>query len=81
MITKEEVIKLANLARLDFSDDELDRITKIWEILLHLPTPLTTRLKVTQIKSGTLLLVLLRPKNSGKMKLNRHFQMKKYFQM
>ena len=26
MITKEEVIKLANLARLDFSDDELDRI-------------------------------------------------------
>lgn len=23
----------------------------------------------------------LRPKNSGKMKLNRHFQMKKYFQM
>ena len=38
MITKEEVIKLANLARLDFSDDELDRI-------------------------------------------NRHFQMKKYFQM
>ena len=28
MITKEEVIKLANLARLDFSDDELDRIIK-----------------------------------------------------
>ena len=26
MITKEEVIKLANLARLDFSDDELARI-------------------------------------------------------
>ena len=28
MITKEEVIKLANLARLDFSEDELDRIIK-----------------------------------------------------
>lgn len=28
MITKEEVIKLANLARLDFSDDELDKIIK-----------------------------------------------------
>ena len=28
MITKEEVIKLANLTRLDFSDDELDRIIK-----------------------------------------------------
>lgn len=28
MITKEEVLKLANLARLDFSDDELDKIIK-----------------------------------------------------
>ena len=28
MITKEEVIKLAHLARLDFSDDELDGIIK-----------------------------------------------------
>ncbi len=28
MITKEEVLKLAYLARLDFSDDELDRIIK-----------------------------------------------------
>lgn len=26
MITKEEVLKLANLARLDFSDEELERI-------------------------------------------------------
>lgn len=26
MITKDEVLKLANLARLDFSDEELDRI-------------------------------------------------------
>ncbi len=28
MISKEEVIKLAKLARLDFSDDELDKIIK-----------------------------------------------------
>lgn len=28
MIAKEEVLKLANLARLDFSDDELDKIIK-----------------------------------------------------
>lgn len=28
MISKEEVLKLAGLARLDFSDDELDRIIK-----------------------------------------------------
>lgn len=28
MITKEEVLKLARLARLDFSDDELDKIMK-----------------------------------------------------
>ena len=28
MITKEEVLKLAHLARLDFSDDELDKIIK-----------------------------------------------------
>lgn len=28
MITKDEVLKLARLARLDFSDDELDRIMK-----------------------------------------------------
>lgn len=28
MITKEEVIKLARLARLDFSDEELDKIIK-----------------------------------------------------
>ncbi|MCM1286447.1 MAG: Asp-tRNA(Asn)/Glu-tRNA(Gln) amidotransferase subunit GatC [Acetobacter sp.] len=28
MITKEEVLKLANLARLDFSDEELDKIIK-----------------------------------------------------
>lgn len=28
MITKEEVLKLAGLARLDFSDEELDRIIK-----------------------------------------------------
>lgn len=28
MITKEEVLKLARLARLDFSDDELDKIIK-----------------------------------------------------
>lgn len=28
MITKDEVLKLANLARLDFSDDELDKIIK-----------------------------------------------------
>ena len=29
MISKEEVIKLAKLARLDFSDDELDKIRNI----------------------------------------------------
>lgn len=28
MISKEEVLKLANLARLDFSDDELEKIIK-----------------------------------------------------
>lgn len=28
MIGKDEVLKLANLARLDFSDDELDKIIK-----------------------------------------------------
>ncbi|MDD6728755.1 MAG: Asp-tRNA(Asn)/Glu-tRNA(Gln) amidotransferase subunit GatC [Eubacteriales bacterium] len=28
MITKEEVLKLAHLARLDFSDDELDKIIR-----------------------------------------------------
>ena len=28
MITKEEVIKLAHLARLDFNDEELDKIIK-----------------------------------------------------
>ncbi len=28
MISKEEVLKLAQLARLDFSDDELDKIIK-----------------------------------------------------
>lgn len=28
MISKEEVLKLAHLARLDFSDEELDRIIK-----------------------------------------------------
>lgn len=28
MISKDEVLKLANLARLDFSDDELDKIIK-----------------------------------------------------
>ncbi len=28
MITKKEVLKLARLARLDFSDDELDKIMK-----------------------------------------------------
>lgn len=28
MITKDEVLKLANLARLDFSDEELDKIIK-----------------------------------------------------
>ncbi len=28
MISKEEVLKLARLARLDFSDDELDKIIK-----------------------------------------------------
>lgn len=28
MITKDEVLKLANLARLDFSDEELDKIIR-----------------------------------------------------
>lgn len=28
MISKEDVLKLANLARLDFSDEELDRVIK-----------------------------------------------------
>ncbi len=28
MISKEEVLKLANLARLDFSNDELDKVIK-----------------------------------------------------
>lgn len=28
MISREEILKLANLARLDFSDEELDRIIK-----------------------------------------------------
>ena len=31
MITKDEVLKLARLARLDFSDDELDKIIKDME--------------------------------------------------
>ena len=79
MITKEEVIKLANLARLDFSDDELDRIIKDMGDIIAFADTINNSVEGDADKIRNI--VLLRLKNSGKMKLNRHFQMKKYFQM
>ena len=80
MISKEEVIKLAKLARLDFSDDELDKIIKDMDDIIAFADTINNSVEGDADKSGIFPPLPLLPRNLEKTRLSRHFLMKKFFQ-
>ena len=81
MISKEEVIKLAKLARLDFSDDELDKIIKDMDDIIAFADTINNSVEGDADKIRNISTSATPAEEFRKTRLSRRFLMKKFFQM
>ena len=80
MISKEEVIKLAKLARLDFSDDELDKIIKDMDDIIAFADTINNSVEGDADKIRNISTSATPAEEFRKDEVSRRFLTKKFFQ-